>query len=280
MAEAVNEEKRLLTKKDIRKFFWQSQGFVSGFNYTKEEAPGFVYSMMPIIEKIYKTEDEKKRAYERHNELFLTEARMSHIILGITAAMEEQNALKGDEFDEDSINAIKSALMGPFAGIGDSLYHGTLRPLIAGLAVSMIAASGYTSPLGAILFLIVMAGVGQAIRYFGITKGYEKGFDLVEKIQSSGLLQKVTRYAGIVACVVIGGWISGFVWVSTPISWTSGETVIQLQSVLDGILPNLLPLITVLTCYWLLKKKNVSPVVLIVGVMVVGVILYALGIIV
>ena len=276
----INETKRLLTKKDLNRFFWQSQGFVSGFNYTKEEAPGFVFSMMPVIEKVYTNEEDKKKAYQRHTELFLTEARVSHLVLGITAAMEEQNALKKDEFDENSINAVKSALMGPLAGIGDSLYHGTLRPLAAGLAVSMIAASGYTSPLGSILFVLIMAGIGQTIRYLGIHKGYEKGFALVDMIQNSGLLQKITRYAGIVASIVIGGWVSAFVWVSTPLSFTSGETTIALQSILDGLMPNLLPLITTLLCYWLLKKKKISPVWLIVGVMIVGVILYALGIIV
>ena len=51
----INETKRLLTKKDLNRFFWQSQGFVSGFNYTKEEAPGFVFSMMPVIKKVYTT---------------------------------------------------------------------------------------------------------------------------------------------------------------------------------------------------------------------------------
>ena len=269
---------KILTKKDIWKFYIQSQGFVSGFNYTKEEAPGFVFSMMPIIEKVYDNEEDKKRAYTRHTELFLSEARLSHIVLGITAAMEEQNALNPD-FDEDSINAVKTALMGPFAAIGDSLYHGTLRPLAAGLAISMITASNYTSALGSIVFLLIMAGVGQAIRYFGIVKGYEKGFDLVEQFQTSGLLQKLTKYAGILACIVIGGWVSAFVWFGTPISYTAGETTVSLQSALDGLVPNFLPLVFTLFCYWLLKKKKMNPVLLMVLTMVVGVVLYLLGVI-
>lgn len=269
---------KILTKKDILKFYIQSQGFVSGFNYTKEEAPGFVFSMMPIIEKVYDNEEDKKKAYTRHTELFLTEARLSHVVLGMTAAMEEQNAVNPD-FDEDSINAVKTALMGPLAGIGDSLYHGTLRPLAAGLAVSIIAASNYSSALGSVIFLLIMAGVGQALRYFGIVKGYEKGFELVERFQKSGLLQKLTKYAGILACVMIGGWVSAFVWFGTPLSYTAGETTVLLQSSLDGLVPNFLPLSFTLLCYWLLKKKRVSPVLLMVLTMVVGIVLYLLGII-
>ena len=85
-------ESNKLTKKDIHKLFWYSQAFVSGFNYEKEEAPGFVFSMMPVIEKVYDNDDEKRDAYRRHTEMFLTEARMSHLVIGITAAMEEENA--------------------------------------------------------------------------------------------------------------------------------------------------------------------------------------------
>lgn len=276
MTQTAADQGKKLTKHDIRKLFWYSQAFVSGFNYEKEEAPGFVFSMMPVVEKVYSTEEEKKEAYRRHTELFLTEARLSHLVIGITAAMEEQNAMDED-FDADSINAVKTALMGPLAGIGDSLYHGTLRPLIAGLAVSIIAASNYTSALGAVLFLLVMAGVGQALRYFGIVKGYEKGVGLVAALQSNGIIQKLTKYAGIVACVVIGGWIPSLVWLSIPWSYTAGETVVSLQSTLDSMMPNLLPLCVTLLCYRMLNKK-MSPVVLMILLMVVGVVLYALGI--
>lgn len=270
-AETTNK----LTKRDIRKLFWYSQAFVSGFNYEKEEAPGFVFSMMPVIEKVYDNDDDKREAYRRHTELFLTEAHLSHLVIGITAAMEEQNS-QSEDFDADSINAIKTALMGPMAGIGDSLYHGTLRPLVAGFAVSMIAASNYISALGCILFVLIMGGVGQLIRYLGITMGYERGVSLVATLQSSGIVQKLTKYAGIVACVVIGGWIPSLVWLSIPWTYTAGETVISLQQTLDSMMPNMLSLCLTLLCYKLLSKK-VTPVVLMILLMVAGVLLYALG---
>ena len=130
--EALKKDLTKLSRKDLWKLYIYSQGFVSGFNYEKQEAPGFTFSMIPVIEKVYKNEEDKKDAYRRHTELFLTEARLSHFVIGVTAAMEERNANEHD-IDPVSINAIKAALMGPLAGIGDSLYHGTLRPIIAGL---------------------------------------------------------------------------------------------------------------------------------------------------
>ena len=76
-----------LSKRDLLKLYIYSQAFVSGFNYEKQEAPGTVFSLIPVIEKVYDNEEEKVEAYRRHTELFLTEAHLSHLILGITDAM-------------------------------------------------------------------------------------------------------------------------------------------------------------------------------------------------
>lgn len=218
-----------------------------------------------------------KDAYLRHCELFLTEARLSHFVIGLTAAMEERHANERD-IDTDSIGAIKSALMGPLAGIGDSLYHATLRPIMAGLGISLIEASGYTSPFGAILFVLVMAGVGQALRWLGIFKGYELGVDFVAKVQSSGLLDKLTYYAGIAAFTVIGGFAHRFVNIKLAWSYQAGETVVSLQNAVDSIMPGLLPLLYTLFMYYMLDKKKVGSVTLIVMTMVVGVIGVLIGI--
>lgn len=265
-----------LNKHDIWKLFVYSEGFVSGYNFEKQEAPGFIFSLIPVLEKVYQDPKEKKDAYRRHTELFLTEAHLSHFVIGLTAAMEERYANEKD-IDPVSIGAIKSALMGPLAGIGDSLYHGTLRPIMAGIAISMVMASNYTSVFGPILFVLVMGGVGQLIRFLGIYQGYEKGVALFSTMQSSGLLQKVTRYAGIAAYVVIGGFVSSFVYFSIPWTYTAGETQVSFQATLDGMMPGLLPLLFTLLMLWLMKKKNMNPILLMVITMAIGMIGYAIG---
>lgn len=270
----VNLEKEYkdnqLNKKDLWKLYLYSQGFVTGFNYSKQEGPGFAFSMIPVIEKVYKDKEDRKEAYVRHCELFLTEARLSHFVIGITAAMEEQRA-NDKTIEADSISAIKSALMGPLAGIGDSLYHATLRPIMAGLAVSLIEASGYTNMLGAVLFVLVMAGVGQALRWLGIFKGYDLGVEFVGRLQKSGMLDKLTKYAGIAAFVVIGGFVYKFVNIGLAWEYTAGETTINLQQTLDGMLPGLLPLVYTGLMYYLVDKKKVSSVALIILTMLLGV---------
>lgn len=276
MTTSVKDTK--LNRRDLWKLYFYSQGFVTGFNYTKQEGPGFAFSMIPVLEKVYKNDDEKREAYNRHTELFLTEARLSHFVIGLTAAMEERYASEKD-ISPDSIGAIKSALMGPLAGIGDSLYHGTLRPIMAGLGISLIEASGYTNPFGAILFVLVMAFVGQALRWLGIFKGYELGVDFVAKVQSSGLLDKLTYYAGIAAFTVIGGFANRFVNIKLAWEYKAGETVVSLQNTMDNIMPGLLPVLYTLLMFYLLDKKKVGAVTLILITMVVGILGVLTGII-
>lgn len=265
-----------ITKSDLWKVFWLSMGIESGCSTTKQEAPGFAQGLIPVIEKAYDDPKDKAEAYSRHMELFLTEGRVAHFCVGVAASMEEQYA-KNKDFDPESINAVKVALMGPLAGVGDSLIHGTLRPIMAGLACSLITASGYTSPLGTILFLAVMTATVMIVRYFGIFKGYELGLSLVAGMQEGGLLDKLTKYAAIAAYIVCGGFISSLVWCYIPIEFVNGETVVSLQETFDGLMPNLVPLIYTMIMYWAISKKKINPVLLMVLTMVLGVVGVYLG---
>ena len=59
----------------------------------------------------------------------------------------------------------------------------------------------------------------------------------------------------------------------------ANEVTLELQAVLDEILPNLLPLVTMLVVAWLLRK-NVKVVPLIFGILAFGIVFNLLGIIV
>lgn len=101
---------------------------------------------------------------------------------------------------------------------------------------------------------------------------------LVAGMQEGGILDKLTKYAAIAAFIVCGGFISSLVYCSTPIVYQTEETTIELQSVLDGIMPNLIPLLYTLLMYYLMTKKKVSPILLMVGTMVLGIVCVYLGI--
>lgn len=116
--------------------FWRSFALQGAFNYERMQNLGYCYSMLPAIKKLYNKKENQAKAIERHLEIFNTTTVVVPAILGITAAMEEENA-NNPEFDESSISAVKTALMGPLAGIGDSLFWGTFRIIAAGVGVSL-----------------------------------------------------------------------------------------------------------------------------------------------
>lgn len=226
-----------LTQKDLWKTFRYSLAIESGCSTTKQEAAGIAQGMIPVIEKVYDSKEDKSEAYKRHTQLFLTEGRMAALCIGIATAMEERYAKKRD-IDPESINAVKVALMGP------------------------------------------LATAGMLMRYFGIFKGYASGLSLVSKMQQGGILDKLTKYAGIAAFTVCGGFISKLVYVKFNISYSAGDSIIELQKVLDGLMPNLAPLLFTGLIYWLIEKKKVNIILLMFLTLALGVILVYWGVII
>ena len=69
---------------------------------------------------------------QTYTAFFNTEPQLGSLVVGITAGLEEARA-NGDAVDGETINGMRAGLMGPIAGIGDSLIVGTLIPVLWGL---------------------------------------------------------------------------------------------------------------------------------------------------
>lgn len=263
----------IVTKKDLKKVFWRSLPFEISWNYVRQDHMGFAYSMAPIIEKLYKKNEDRAKALQRHMEFFNITVYFSTLVLGIVTAMEEKNA-SDPEFETESINSVKASLMGPLSGIGDSLFLGTLRVIAAGIGASL-AKNG--SILGAILFLLMYNIPAFAIRYYGMMKGYEIGTSLLMQIEKSGLMEKITKSTAILGLMTIGSMIATMVSVHVPLTIGVGHGATKVQGILDGIMPCLLPLgITFIIYYLLGKKINVTY--LLVGIAVLSIVCTAFGI--
>ena len=171
----------------------------------------------------------------------------------IIPAMEEKRE------DKNLINSIKVALMGPLAGLGDSLVWFTAIPILAGIGISF-AMNG--NILGPIFFFIAFNLIGFAIRFGFLHAGYKLGIGILDKIGEVG--SKITRAAGILGMTVIGGLIASYVTLTTKLSITSGDATVNLQTdVFDSIMPNLLPLLYTVFIFYLIRAKKKSPTVLI-----------------
>ena len=147
-------EKSVMTPDIFKKTFWRSFPLQGCFCYERMQNVGFAYQMIPALKKLYPDKKEASAALKRHLAMFNTTPAVVTFITGVTIAMEEKFKKAkdaGEECDEESINAVKTALMGPLAGIGDSFFWGTFRVIGAGIGASL-ATKG--SILGAVLFFL------------------------------------------------------------------------------------------------------------------------------
>jgi PTS system mannose-specific IID component len=262
----VTEEKKL-TKKDIRRSWFRWLTFAqSNFNYERMQGSGFANSMAPIIEKLYTTKEDRSAALKRHLSFFNTNPTVGTLTHGITIAMEEERA-NGAEISDEAISSIKTGLMGPIAGIGDTLTQGVITPILLAFGVGLAKEGNLMGP---ILYIVLISSIIIWISYTLWMKGYKLGRNAVDQILGGGIFNSIIEAAGILGCTVIGALTGKFVSVSTPFELKVGETVVGLQAELfDKIMPSLLPLLLTLWVYKQLEKGK-TPIKIMVYIMVIG----------
>lgn len=265
----TTSETKVLNKRDLMKVFWRSFTMEWTWNYERQANLGYGFAMVPILEKLYKDKpEEKAEALQRHLEFFNTTPHVSTLILGISSAMEEQNSTQED-FDTSSINNVKVGLMGPLAGIGDSLLWGTLRIIATGIGTSLALQGNI---LGPILFLLIFNIPHIILRYICMMGGYRLGAGFLSKMQQGGLMDKVTYGAAIVGLMSIGAMIATMVTVNIPLSYGEGDSAIVIGDILNGIIPGIIPLLFTGFIYWLVTKKKMKTTVALLLILVIGII--------
>lgn len=261
-------------KKELKQVFWRSLALQGCFNYERMQAIGFAFAMIPVLRKLYPAQDDMAEALKRHVGFFNTSPQLVSFIYGTTIALEEQNS-KSEEFDTGSINAIKAALMGPLAGIGDSFFWGTFRIIGAGIGASLAIQGNI---LGAILFILIYNVPHYLLRYHGLHIGYNQGVNFLQKALTSGAIEKLTQAAKLMGAVVVGSLIASMVKISTPFILNVGQSSIEIQSVIfDGIMPKLLPLALTFGIFYFIKK-GVKTTTLMLGLIIFAIVGVYLGI--
>ncbi|MDD9783355.1 mannose/fructose/sorbose PTS transporter subunit IID [Priestia megaterium] len=272
----MKNEKRL-TKKDIFSMFIRSNFLLGSFNFERVQAMGYCYVMIPAIKRLYGPGAQRNAALKRHLEWFNTHPWISAPIFGVTAAMEEEMANKKD-FDEKAISGMKIGLMGPLAGVGDPIFWGTLRPVLAALGASLALGGNIAGPL---LFFILINAIRLSTKYYGLKYGYLKGTEILKDLVGNRI-QKLTEGASILGLFVMGALVSKWTTINIPVVVSrikddSGKVVVKtVQDVLDSILPGLLPLALTLLVAWMLRKGT-NPLLIIFGIFLIGIGGYWIG---
>ncbi|HAU3158098.1 TPA: PTS mannose/fructose/sorbose transporter family subunit IID [Salmonella enterica subsp. houtenae] len=256
----------LVTARDLRRVFWRSFQMEFSWNYERQMNLAFVYTLIPVLKKLYSRKEDLAEALKRHLAFFHTTPHIVTLILGITVAMEEKNSQQ-KEMDASSIDNVKASLMGPLAGIGDSFFWGTLRLIATGIGTSLALKGNI---LGPILFLLVFNVPHILARWFFTRWGYVLGTGVLQRIQQSGMMESLTYGASIIGLMVVGAMTASMIDITIPITFGTGDAKTHVQDIINDIMPCLLPLISFAIVYWLLGKK-VKPLTIIGGIALVGI---------
>lgn len=278
-----------ISKKTLSKVLLRTQTCQFGHNYERMQSLSFTYCITPVLEELYKDapKEERVSAIQRHLEYFNTHPIAMPLVIGIASAMEEATT----EEEKDAVRGIKTGLMGPFAGLGDSMLNLTWFPIAGSIGASLSVESG--SLLGPIVMFLLINLLYWPIKYFGLFKGYEKGAEILAD-QENGMkfFDRIGNFANVLGCTVVGGLVANTVKLKTALQFVGApietiqdgqtvviENVINIQDKLDQIMPCLLPVILTYLCYVFIKKSNGKHIAgLIIGLLVVCTALAAFGI--
>lgn len=253
--------RKKVSEKTLKKS-WRIWFFWHGSSQQGENLLGnsFAHTMTPVIEELYDEKEEKVEAYKRSLTLFNTEQQLGAIAPGILVGVEESVANK--EVTPEVADSIKVALIGPTSAIGDSLWVATIIPLLLTIAMTITNYGGAMYYVGPLLYAI-----GYPILTAGLSSnmwklGYRSGVESMQNFIQSGRLETITKTMTVLGLIVVGGLAASFVAVNIPVVITppGGEmAAVDVDAMINGIFPGILPLLLTVFVYWLYSKKKRSP---------------------
>lgn len=311
-----------LDKKTLNKMVWRSLFLQASFNYERMQAGGWLWGILPGLEKIHTDKDDLSASMSHNLEFFNTHPFLVTLVMGIVLSLEQNKA------DIPTIRAVRVAAMGPLGGIGDALFWLTLVPIVAGITSNMAIQGNIIAPF---LFLIIFNIAQFAVRYFLMHWSYKLGTSAIDVLTENA--KEFTRAASILGVFVVGALIATLGGTKLNIQIPNGSTnaaipmttiventelpdykeylyakdedgkltedlqegativplendrseitfirneeqdvLIDVQEIIDGILPKLIPLIITLGVYFLMVKKSFTPIKSIFLILLIGII--------
>ena len=238
-----------LDKKTLNKMVWRSLFLQASFNYERMQAAGWLYGILPGLQKIHTDKDDLSKSMKHNLEFFNTHPFLVTFVMGIILSLEQQKA------DNNTIRAVRVAAMGPLGGIGDAIFWFTLVPITAGITANM-AISG--SLAGPILFLLIFNAVQFGVRYWLMHWSYNLGSKAIDILTKNA--KEFTRSASMLGVFIVGALTSNYGATKLAIEIPNGKAPINIQNILDGVLPQMIPLLLTLMLYYLIKKKKWTPI--------------------
>lgn len=248
--EAIPAEAGLISRKEQVGMFWRSFGIQSAFSFDRMQALGFAWGLMPVLARVYKTKEDLSAALRRNMVFFNTNPWVVGPVMAMTATLEARRA-SGEDIDVESIQGLKVGLMGPLAGIGDSLFVGMLRAILSGVSASLALAG---NPLAPFVFFFGNNIVHVWVRWESLMYTFRKGTAFVAEL-GSARMKRIMEGATVMGLMALGSLVGTWLTIRTPLAYTIQEKTIALQDILNQILPRMLPLLATLAIFYLVRKN-------------------------
>ena len=240
-----------LDRSDVRALFWRSFLLQAAFNYERFQNLGWWWGLKPMLQKLYPNKTDLAQAYKRHLVFFNTHPWTSGPVFGVVASMEERRARGEADLDDESINSVKVSMMGPLAGIGDSLIFGALRPVLSGVTAALAVTGNAAGP---ILFFVGINIIQVLMRWYGVTSGYTYGVRFFEKLNPA-MIDRVKEAATMLGLLVVGALAATLLKIGTPLTYVSGDATVKVQDSLNQVLPAMIPLAFTLLVFYLIRRR-------------------------
>ncbi len=277
MTAQENRTAPALSKKAIRKSYLNWIFFnLALYQPETMQAPALVRMFGEIREELYPGNPEQQQALmARHLPFFNTEPFIGSLVPGIALGMEAEKA-RGEDIPDDLITSVKSALMGPFAGIGDALLPGTLIPILLAIACGLSANGQIT---GALFYIIVFLAVMIPLTWFLFTRGVTFGARAAELILGNDLKDDLISALNIVGLMVVGCIACSYANINLGFQYVQdGVVIVDLQTLINGVWPKLPVFLAAMGTYFLMARKNWSTTRMILLYLVIAVIGYFTGV--
>ena len=242
------------------------------YNFERMMGQVVAHMFSVIIGYLYADQPEKrKEVMKREIEFFNVHVEFGACILGMAVALEEQKAM-GEEIPGEFITNLKTSLMGPLAGMGDTIWQGVVIPILLAVCIDLTR-SGNGNIWGAVIYAVVIIVAAYALSYWNFMFGYKAGSEAIMDFLEKGILNKLIKGASIMGCMVMGGLVVNYVTAKCGIQIPSSTTTYSIQTnFLDQVCPSILPLAVTLLVYYLMNKKRWSSLKIIGLIVVIGIV--------
>ncbi|MGM0213569.1 PTS system mannose/fructose/sorbose family transporter subunit IID [Enterococcus sp. AZ109] len=266
----MNNPETKLTKKDINQAAFRYMFMACNiFNYENQQGPAVVYGLEKALRKIHPNDEDYVDSLNNQYKYFNTTTWMANLLLGASLAMEEKDGV-------DSLEAVqnfKTGMMGPLAGVGDTLVW-VLYPTIMGSIAAYMGLEG--NPTGAIIWLL-MNIFFLFFRFKLFSIGYTSGIKLVTVLGEK--ISVFTEAASVMGLTVVGALIPSVVKINVGLVFQSGKVELPIQTqILDSIMPALLPALLTIAVYKLIASKKMTVIQIIFAVIILALVLSFFGV--